>query len=170
MRPRAKSTPNNAQESGGPASLCRYVEGMEKDPYHFALIARAIEYIDTHAMAQPSLAEVARAMGLSEAHFQRVFRQWTGVSPKKYLQYLTLNQARDMLAQRHTVLDTALATGLSGPSRLHDLFISWEAMTPGEYALRGDGLRISYGWFDSHRKCAIHLRAGRIRRGSWPPN
>jgi len=122
---------------------------MEKDPYHFALIARAIAYIDTHATRQPSLADVAAAMGLSEAHFQRVFRQWTGVSPKKYLQYLTLNQARDMLAARHTVLDTALATGLSGPGRLHDLFVRWEAMTPGEYALRGAGLRVSYGWFDS---------------------
>ena len=122
---------------------------MASDPYHFSLIARAIEYIDSHAATQPSLGEVAGAMGLSEAHFQRIFRQWTGVSPKKYLQYLTLNQARDMLASRHSVLETSLATGLSGPSRLHDLFVSWEAMTPGEYALRGEGLRISYGWFDS---------------------
>jgi len=122
---------------------------MEKDPYHFALIARAITYIDAHAETQPSLAEIASEMGLSEAHFQRVFRQWVGVSPKKYLQYLTLNQARNMLANRHTVFDTALATGLSGPGRLHDLFVRWEAMTPGEYALRGAGLTISYGWFDS---------------------
>ena len=122
---------------------------MEKDPYHYALIARAIEYIDANATAQPSLSEVASAVGLSEAHFQRTFQNWTGVSPKKYLQYLTLNQARTMLATRHTVLDTALTTGLSGPSRLHDLFIKWEAMTPGEYALRGAGLRIFYGWFNS---------------------
>jgi len=122
---------------------------MKPDPYHFSLIARAIDYIDSRAATQPSLGEVAAAMGLSEAHFQRIFRQWTGVSPKKYLQYLTLNQAREMLANRHSVLETALATGLSGPSRLHDLFINWEAMTPGEYALRGEGLEISYGWFES---------------------
>ncbi len=122
---------------------------MENTPYHYALIKRAIQYIDTHATAQPSLKEVAAATGLSEAHFQRTFSQWAGVSPKKYLQYLTLSQARNMLATRHTLLDTAHATGLSGPSRLHDLFITWEAMTPGEYALRGEGLAISYGWFDS---------------------
>lgn len=122
---------------------------MENAPYHYALIKRAIEYIDANASQQPSLTEVAAATGLSEAHFQRTFRQWTGVSPKKYLQYLTLNQAREMLKTRHTLLDTALTTGLSGPSRLHDLFITWEAMTPGEYALRGEGLTISYGWFDS---------------------
>jgi len=122
---------------------------MENGPYHYALIKRAIAYIDANAAHQPSLKEVAAAAGLSEAHFQRTFRAWTGVSPKKYLQYLTLNQARDMLKTRHTLLDTALATGLSGPSRLHDLFITWEAMTPGEYALRGGGLTISYGWVDS---------------------
>ena len=122
---------------------------MPQDTYHYALIGRAIAYIDKHAEQQPSLAEVAGAMGLSEAHFQRVFRQWTGVSPKKYLQYLTLNQARTMLKERHTVLETSLATGLSGPSRLHDLFVNWEAMTPGEYALRGEGLHINYGWFES---------------------
>lgn len=149
MLARAKSSPNIAQETGGSAAPHRYAADMEKHPYHFGLIARAIDYIDAHAAAQPSLSEVANAMGLSEAHFQRLFRQWTGVSPKKYLQYLTLTQAREMLAARHTVLDTALATGLSGPSRLHDLFVRWEAMTPGEYALRGKGLRISYGWFDS---------------------
>jgi AraC family transcriptional regulator of adaptative response/methylated-DNA-[protein]-cysteine methyltransferase len=117
--------------------------------YHYALIKRAITYIDANANSQPSLTEVAGAMGLSEAHFQRTFRQWAGVSPKKYLQYLTLNQAREMLATRHSLLDTAHTTGLSGSSRLHDLFVTWEAMTPGEYARRGDGLTISYGWFDS---------------------
>ncbi|MCF6273353.1 MAG: methylated-DNA--[protein]-cysteine S-methyltransferase [Rhodobacteraceae bacterium] len=122
---------------------------MENTPYHYALIARAIRYIDQNATRQPTLAEVAAAIGLSEAHFQRVFKQWTGVSPKKYLQYLTLDLARNMLANHHNLLDTALATGLSGPSRLHDLFVRWEAMTPGEYARRGEGLLISHSWFDS---------------------
>lgn len=143
------SAHHNPQETGGIPPAPRYAFPMQNDPYHYALIKRAIEYIDANATAQPSLKEVAAAIGLSEAHFQRTFRHWTGVSPKKYLQYLTLNQARIMLKTRHTLLDTALTTGLSGPSRLHDLFIKWEAMTPGEYALRGDGLTISYGWFDS---------------------
>ncbi len=122
---------------------------MENTPYHYALIARAINHIDAHASQQPTLAQVAASVGLSEAHFQRVFRQWVGVSPKKYLQYLTVDHARTLLATRHTLLDTAHGTGLSGPSRLHDLFIQWEAMTPGEYARKGAGLRIAYGWFDS---------------------
>jgi len=128
---------------------CAKLHRMKPDPYHFSLIARAIDYIDSHATAQPSLKEVAGAMGLSEAHFQRVFQQWAGVSPKKYLQYLTLNQAREMLANRHSLLDTAHEIGLSGPGRLHDLFIRWEAMTPGEYARKGAGLRIFHGWFES---------------------
>ena len=134
---------------------------MENTPYHYALIKRAIEYIDANATAQPSLAEVAASLGLSEAHFQRTFQQWVGVSPKKYLQYLTLNHARDMLANRHSLLDTAHGTGLSGPSRLHDLFGTWEAMTPGEYARRGAGLRISYGWFDSPYGDLLALAAPR---------
>jgi len=146
--PRLKSK-CKPQETGGKHPAPRYVGSMENDPYHYALIKRAIDYIDANADQQPSLKMVAGATGLSEAHFQRTFRAWAGVSPKKYLQYLTINQARTMLATRHTVLDTALTTGLSGPSRLHDLFIKWEAMTPGEYALRGEGLTISYGWFDS---------------------
>lgn len=146
--PARKSKPK-AQESGGKPPRQRYDIHMENNSYHYALIARAIKFIDANMQTQPSLSEVAAAVGLSEAHFQRTFQQWTGVSPKKYLQYLTLNQARTMLKNHHTVFDTALTTGLSGPSRLHDLFVSWEAMTPGEYALRGEGLSISYGWFDS---------------------
>ncbi|MCF6304728.1 MAG: bifunctional helix-turn-helix domain-containing protein/methylated-DNA--[protein]-cysteine S-methyltransferase [Rhodobacteraceae bacterium] len=119
------------------------------DPYHYAIIRRAIAFIEGHSNDQPSLGQVANAVGLSPAHFQRVFSKWTGISPKKYLQYLTLDMARDLLKNRFSVLDTALETGLSGPSRLHDLFINWEAMSPGEYARRGDGLTISYGWFAS---------------------
>ncbi len=120
-----------------------------KAPYHYAVIDRAIRYLDEHSDRQPSLEETAAAVGLSPAHFQRVFSQWVGVSPKKYLQYLTLDHARDLLKNRLTLLDTAAETGLSGSSRLHDLFIKWEAMTPGEYALGGEGLTITYGWFNS---------------------
>ena len=119
------------------------------DPFHYDLMAAAIRYIEAHEEAQPSLDEVAAAIGLSPTHFQRVFSQWVGVSPKRYLQHLTLVRARGMLAREDSVLDTAYACGLSGPSRLHDLFLRWEAMTPGEYARRGKGLTIAWGWFDS---------------------
>jgi AraC family transcriptional regulator of adaptative response/methylated-DNA-[protein]-cysteine methyltransferase len=86
---------------------------------------------------------------MSAAHFQRVFSAWVGVSPKRYQQYLTLDHAKALLAGQFTVLDTALVTGLSGPSRLHDLFLTWEAMSPGDYAKGGAGLVIYWGWFDS---------------------
>jgi len=121
----------------------------DKDPYHYAVIARAIEFIGERVADQPSLEETAAAVGLSPAHFQRVFSQWAGVSPKRYQQYLTLDHAKDLLDNRHSVLDTSQETGLSGSSRLHDLFVKWEAMSPGEYARKGEGLTINYGWFDS---------------------
>ena len=118
------------------------------EPYHYAVIARALGIIDAEGPAL-TLEALAGRMGMSQAHFQRVFSQWVGVSPKKYQQYLTLDHARQLLADRHTVLDTALEAGLSGAGRLHDLFLSWEAMSPGDYAKGGDGLVISWGWFDS---------------------
>ena len=120
-----------------------------KDPYHYAVIARAIEFIGERVAEQPTLEETAAAVGLSPAHFQRVFSQWAGVSPKRYQQYLTLDHAKDLLDNRHSVLDTSQETGLSGSGRLHDLFVKWEAMSPGEYARKGEGLTINYGWFDS---------------------
>jgi len=119
------------------------------DPYHFSLIGRAIEHIGENVHDQPTLAEVAAAVGLSPAHFQRVFSQWVGVSPKRYQQYLTLDHAKTLLDERFTVLDVAVETGLSGSSRLHDLFLRWEAMSPGEYARGGAGLAISWDWFDT---------------------
>ena len=122
---------------------------MSQDPYHHAVIARAIAHIGETVGQQPRLEEVAAAVGLSPAHFQRVFSQWVGVSPKRYQQYLTLDHAKRLLAERFTVLDTAHATGLSGTGRLHDLFLTWEAMSPGEYAAKGKGLTIRWGWFDS---------------------
>ena len=122
---------------------------MSQDPYHHAVIARAIAHIGETVGQQPHLEEIAAAVGLSPAHFQRVFSQWVGVSPKRYQQYLTLDHAKRLLAERFTVLDTAHATGLSGTGRLHDLFLTWEAMSPGEYAAKGKGLTIRWGWFDS---------------------
>jgi AraC family transcriptional regulator of adaptative response/methylated-DNA-[protein]-cysteine methyltransferase len=121
----------------------------EFDPYHYGVIGRAIETIAGRTDEQLSLEEVAATVGLSPAHFQRVFSQWAGVSPKRYQQYLTLDHAKRLLAERHSVLDTAHVTGLSGSGRLHDLFLRWEAMSPGEYARAGDGLAIAWGWFDT---------------------
>lgn len=119
----------------------------EAQAYHYAVIARAIDQIASQASAQPTLDEVAASVGLSPAHFQRVFSQWVGVSPKRYQQYLTLDHAKQLLAERHSVLDTAYQTGLSGTGRLHDLFLRWEAMSPGDYARAGEGLEIAFGWF-----------------------
>lgn len=122
---------------------------IETEPYHYAVIGRAIDHIVARAPAQASLEETAAAVGLSPAHFQRVFSQWVGVSPKRYQQYLALDHAKRLLAERHTVLETALASGFSGSGRLHDLFVRWEAMSPGEFARAGAGLDIAFGWFET---------------------
>ena len=116
--------------------------------YHYRVIARALAEIDA---AGPGLTldALAGRMGMSAAHFQRTFSAWVGVSPKRYQQYLALDHARRLLAERFSVLDTALATGLSGPGRLHDLFLRWEAMTPGDFGRGGEGLTIRWGRFDS---------------------
>jgi len=116
--------------------------------FHYDLMAAALRYIESRREDQPTLDEVAAAIGLSPAHFQRVFSQWVGVSPKRYLQHLNLDHAKRLLKERFSVLDATYASGLSAPSRLHDLFLRWEAMTPGEYARGGEGLTISWGWFD----------------------
>ena len=120
----------------------------ENAPYHYAVIARALAIIDAEGPAL-TLDALAARMQMSPAHFQRVFSAWVGVSPKKYQQYLTLDHARHLLADRFTVLDTALQAGLSGSGRLHDLFLTWEAMSPGDFAKGGAGLTIHWGWFDS---------------------
>ena len=117
--------------------------------FQYDLMAAALRYIDTRRDQQPTLDEIATAIGLSPAHFQRVFSQWVGVSPKRYLQHLTLDHAKRLLAERFSVLHATYASGLSAPSRLHDLFLRWEAMTPGEYARHGKGLTIDWGRFHS---------------------
>lgn len=120
-----------------------------EDRYHYGVIGRAIAEIDAAGGAPLSLEDLSRRMGMSPAHFQRVFSQWVGVSPKRYQQYLTLDHAKTLLAHRHTTLETVAATGLSGGGRLHDLFLTWEAMSPGDYAKRGAGLVINYGFLET---------------------
>ncbi|MEN8917691.1 MAG: bifunctional helix-turn-helix domain-containing protein/methylated-DNA--[protein]-cysteine S-methyltransferase [Octadecabacter sp.] len=120
----------------------------QSDRYHYQVMRRALDEIDT-AETPLTLEELARAMDMSPAHFQRVFSRWVGVSPKRYQQYLRLDHAKTMLAENFTTLATAGAVGLSGSGRLHDLFLKWEAMSPGDYAKGGAGLRIYWGWFES---------------------
>ena len=116
--------------------------------YHYHVMRRAIDLIDG-AEGPLALNDLAAEMQMSPAHFQRLFTQWVGVSPKRYQQYLALGQAKTLLADRFTTLDTAHELGLSGSGRLHDLFLRWEAMSPGEFARKGEGLTIYWGWFDS---------------------
>lgn len=117
--------------------------------YHFGVVKRAIAEIDA-ANGQPlSLEQLAAAMNMSPAHFQRIFSRWVGVSPKRYQQYLAIGHAKSLLRDHFTTLDTSHALGLSGNGRLHDLFLRWEAMSPGEFARKGKGLQIRFGWFES---------------------
>lgn len=109
-------------------------------------ISDAIEYLSKNFRTQPSLEEVAEHVNLSPYHFQRLFTSWAGISPKKFTQFLTVQYAKRQLQQEKTLFDTALNTGLSGTGRLHDLFISIEAMTPGEFKKQGRGLLINYSF------------------------
>ncbi|WP_326491797.1 methylated-DNA--[protein]-cysteine S-methyltransferase [Myxococcus stipitatus] len=111
----------------------------------YARIEQAIHYLDAHAREQPSLEDAAAHVGLSPFHFQRLFTRWAGISPKRFLQVHTLSSARRLLAERRSVLDTSYAVGLSGGGRLHELFVTLTAMTPGEFKLGGAGLTISHG-------------------------
>ena len=108
-------------------------------------IEQAILYLENHYKDQPGLEEVAANIGLSEYHFQRVFTRWAGVSPKRFLQFLTKEGAKDLLDQSENLLDTTHQVGLSSLGRLHDLFVTTEAVSPGEYKSRGAGLTIRYG-------------------------
>ena len=116
---------------------------METNDYE--RIERAIAYLESHAREQPSLAEVAAEVHLSEFHFQRLFRRWAGVSPKRFLQFLTAEELRRSLRSSHSVLDAAFDAGLSGPGRAHDLLVNVHAMSPGEVKREGSGLVIRYG-------------------------
>ena len=112
-------------------------------------IAAAIEYFRLNFRSQPGLEEAAAHVNLSPFHFQRMFRQWAGVTPKQFLQYLSVEHAKDILKKQATLSDAAFETGLSGPSRLHDLFIKLEGMTPGEYKNGGADLRINYSFAET---------------------
>ena len=122
---------------------------MQTNAEDYRRIERAIEFLAENYQNQPSLDEVARSANLSEFHFQRLFRRWAGISPKRLVQFLTLEHAKQALEDSRSVLDAAYDAGLSSPSRLHDLFVTTEAMTPGEFKAKGAGLEISYGFHPS---------------------
>ena len=118
---------------------------MSQEQINYQRIAQAISYIKLNFKHQPALDDVADVVGISAYHFQRLFTEWAGVSPKKFMQYLSVKYAKDLLKQdQSTLLDAAYKTGLSGTSRLHDLFINIEGMTPGQYKQGGQALVIKY--------------------------
>lgn len=157
---------------------------MESEDYQ--RIARAIAFIRKHRPHQPDLTTVAQHIGLSESHFQRLFTQWAGISPKRFLQYLTLEYAKSQIKQTQSLFELTLDVGLSSPGRLHDLFVNLEAMSPGEYKAGGLGLQIHYGVYDTpfgqsliatttRGVCNLHFldranerAAEQILRQSWP--
>ena len=115
-----------------------------EEQYHFDIIAKAISFIKNEHFKQPSLEEIAAHVHLSKFHFQRVFKRWVGISPKDYLQYITLEKAKESLRKGQSTIETSYDLGLSGNSRLHDLFVKIAACTPGEFKKRGENLNIYY--------------------------
>jgi AraC family transcriptional regulator of adaptative response/methylated-DNA-[protein]-cysteine methyltransferase len=125
----------------------------------YPTIKRAIEFMSTRWRDQPSVEAIADHSGLSASHFQHVFKRWAGLTPKAFLQAITIERARELLRDSASVLDAAYDVGLSGPSRLHDLFIAHEALTPGDY--RRDDLKLAYGFHPSPFGEAIVVAAPR---------
>ena len=112
-------------------------------------IEKIIHYLDAHYLEQPSLKKLAKISGLSESHFHRLFARWAGTTPKSFLKFVTAKHAKELLLCSRDVLSASLESGLSGPGRLHDLMISVEAMTPGEFKSQGEGMEIRYGFHPS---------------------
>ena len=123
------------------------MDDLETD-YSYNVLKRAIHEIDQAENAL-TLSELSKRMGMSSAHFQRLFSKWVGISPKKYQQYLMLEHSKELLQNHHSTLATAQEVGLSGAGRLHDLFVGWEAMSPGEFARQGEAITVGYCWRDS---------------------
>ncbi len=121
-------------------------------------IESAIQYLEDNFRSHPDLEKIAASANLSKYHFQRLFKRWAGVTPTQFLGYLTLDYAKKCLSESRDILDTAYEAGLSGPGRLHDLFVTFDAVTPGEFKLMGESLEITYG-FHSTRfgECLIGI-------------
>jgi len=133
-------------------------KGIGHMPSDYARIEKAINYIEENHLSQPNLDELASHLRLSPFHFQRLFRRWVGISPKRFLQYLTIEHAKCVLDETRSLLDATYESGLSSPGRLYDLFVTIDAVTPGQYKQRGAGLSIAYGMHESpFGKCLIAL-------------
>ncbi len=123
--------------------MSKATENRQSEDYY--RIEKAIKFAERNFRERPDLEAVAASVHLSKYHFQRMFRRWAGISPTQFMQFLTLQYAKKQLAESRSILDVSYDSGLSGPGRLHDLFVTLEAMTPGEYKRQGAGLRIAYG-------------------------
>ena len=130
-------------------SPIRPLERRKQQSRDYARIERAIRFVEANRRRQPELAEIAASVHLSEYHFQRLFGRWAGISPKRFLQFLTKEDAKRRLRASASVLEAALASGLSGSGRLHELLVECEAVTPGEVRRGGEGLEIRYGFHPS---------------------
>jgi AraC family transcriptional regulator of adaptative response/methylated-DNA-[protein]-cysteine methyltransferase len=123
---------------------------------HYPLVEQALKYIEKNFREQPDLESIASHLDISPYHLQRIFKEWVGISPKRFLQFLTIDHARKLLQESRSVLEATFESGLSSPGRIHDLFINIDAVTPGEYKEMGSGLRIEYSAFESpFGRCAI---------------
>jgi AraC family transcriptional regulator of adaptative response/methylated-DNA-[protein]-cysteine methyltransferase len=167
-RPRSVRSRRNRVEggSGGIQNRRMNDEPHTKDntpegTARYRLVARAIEYLQQHAVEQPELDHVARAVGVSPAVLQRTFSAFAGISPKRFLQFLTKQHARRLLVGSSDVLAASLATGLSSPGRLHDLMVQADAMTPGEVRRLGAGVVLEHGFVDTPLGEALAARTSR---------
>ncbi len=130
----------------------KQIDSPDRD---YGRIERALHYLASNYQSQPDLAEIAASVNLSEAHFQRLFKRWAGVSPKQFLQYLTLDHARLCLKNNMSVLDTAMDSGLAAPARLNELFVRIESITPLEFKRGGEGIGIEYGFHATPFGCCL---------------
>jgi AraC family transcriptional regulator of adaptative response/methylated-DNA-[protein]-cysteine methyltransferase len=127
----------------------RVVEQPACQPQDYDVVRRAIAYMSKHWRAQPEIAAIAQAAGVTADELHHLFRRWAGLTPKAFIQALTIDRAREVLRDSASVLDAAYEVGLSGPGRLHDLFVAHEAMSPGEWKSGGEGLTMRYGYHAS---------------------
>lgn len=131
----------------------------------YARVSAALDYLTVNWRDQPSLDDLAAEIGLSPTHFHKIFTRWAGLSPKEFLQALTLDHAKSMLSNAANLLDTTYESGLSSPGRLHDLFVTYEAVSPGEFKARGAGLTVHYGWTASPFGKALVMATSRGMSG-----
>jgi AraC family transcriptional regulator, regulatory protein of adaptative response / methylated-DNA-[protein]-cysteine methyltransferase len=125
------------------------IDDYSQQSLDFQRIEKAIQFIEDNFKSQPTLEKIAESVHLSKYHFDRLFKRWAGISPIQFLQYMTLEYTKQRLTESKSLLETSLDAGLSGPSRLHDLFVTFDAMTPGDFKKQGGGLTISYGFCES---------------------